>query len=65
MNSRFDQKTSEGFYTFDQDDIFEALKMWCRPKGIILDKDSIKFFDCSGKPDFIIEIGFNHKGKVG
>ena len=47
MNSDFDQKTSEGLYTFNQDEIFEALKMWCFQKGITLDKNSVKSFDCS------------------
>jgi hypothetical protein len=47
MNSNFDQKTSEGFYTFSGDEVFEALKMWCFQKGIVLDKNSMKSFDCS------------------
>lgn len=75
MNSRFDKETSEGWYTFNQDEVFEALKMWCQPKGIILDKSSVKAFDASltgdlkedGSVDrgFIVELVFNHKGKVG
>jgi len=63
MNSKFDKNTSEGLYTFNQDEVFEALKMWCYQKGIVLDKNSVKFMDCSGKPDFVVEIGFNHRSK--
>jgi len=70
MNSNFDKQTSEGLYTFSQDEVFEALKMWCFQKGIMLDKNSVTFFDVALtgelKEDglvergFIIEIAFNH-----
>jgi hypothetical protein len=76
MNSKFDKETSEGLYTFNQDEVFEALAMWCRPKGIILDRRSVSRFDStstfevdeSGKKEngFIVEMSFNHKErKVG
>lgn len=62
MNSKFDKETSEGLYTFNQDEVFEALKMWCFQKGIVLDKNSVKSFraihnDVNG---FVIEMLFNH-----
>jgi hypothetical protein len=73
MNSRFDKETSEGLLTFNQDEVFEALAMWCRPKGIILDKNSMNFFDVTSTGDinednslvrgFIVELGFNHRSK--
>ena len=64
MNSKFDQKTSEGIYTFNQDEIFEALTIWCKPKGITLDKNSVKAF-ASAQTDsgFVIEMSFNHRSK--
>lgn len=63
MNSKFDQKTSEGFYTFSGDEVFEALKVWCDKKGITIEKKSVKSFrtvhnDTDG---FIVEMSFNHK----
>jgi hypothetical protein len=63
MNSNFDKNTSEGLYTFNQDEVFEALKIWCFQKGIVLDKNSVKSFrsihnDTDG---FIVEMSFNHK----
>lgn len=62
MNSKFDQKTSEGIYTFNQDEVFEALTIWCKPKGITLDKNSVKAFaSAQTDSDFMIEIVFNHK----
>ena len=74
MNSKFNKETSEGLLTFNQDEVFEALAMWCRPKGIILDKNSMNFFDATSTGDieednslvrgFIVELGFNHKGKT-
>ena len=62
MKSDFDQKTSEGLYTFNEDEVFEALKMWCFQKGITLDENSVKFFDCSHiGSDWSVFLGFNHK----
>jgi hypothetical protein len=62
MNSDFDQKTSEGLYTFNQDEVFEALKIWCLQKGITLDKNSVKSFDCSHIGNgWSVFLGFNHK----
>lgn len=62
MKSDFDQKTSEGLYTFNQDEVFEALKMWCFQKGITLDKNSVKSFDCSHiENGWSVFLGFNHK----
>ena len=62
MNSNFNKETSEGIYTFNQDEVFEALTMWCDKKGITLDKNSVKAF-ASAQTDsgFVIEIVFNHK----
>lgn len=74
MKSSFDKQTSEGLYTFDQDDIFEALTMWCAQKGIVLDKTSVKHYDSTATVEiengkqtgFIVEIAFNHlQRKVG
>lgn len=62
MNSDFDQKTSEGLYTFNQDEVFEALKMWCAKKGIVLEDKSITCFETdSGDDNFQLFINFNHK----
>ena len=64
MNSKFNKETSEGLYTFSQEEVFEALAMWCRPKGIILNKESVKSFDCAHDINgFIVEIFFNHRSK--
>jgi hypothetical protein len=64
MNSKFNKQTSEGIYTFNQDEVFEALAMWCRPKGIILEKNSVKSFDCAHDINgFIVELFFNHRSK--
>lgn len=62
MNSKFDQKTSEGMYTFTQDEVFEALTMWCHQKSIFLDKKSVKSFaSAQTQEGFVIEMFFNHK----
>ena len=63
MNSKFDQKTSEGFYTFDKNDVFEALSLWCQKKGISLKDREIVAFDCSGDPHFVVELVFKQKKK--
>ena len=73
MNSKFNKETSEGVYTFSQEEVFEALAMWCKPKGIILDKQSVNFFDVTSTGDinednslirgFIVELAFNHRSK--
>lgn len=47
MDSKFDKQTGEGLYTFNQDEVFEALKLWCGKKGITLDRNSVKSFDSS------------------
>lgn len=62
MNSNFDQKTSEGLYTFSGDEVFEALKMWCFQKGIVLDKNSMKSFRTihNNTDGFVVEMSFNH-----
>lgn len=57
MKSSFDKQTSEGLYTFEQDDIFDALTMWCAQKGIVLDKTSVKHYYDSIP---VIELAFNH-----
>lgn len=71
MNSQFNKETSEGYYSFDQDEVFEALTMWCAKKGITLDKRIIHNYDASSTVDrdehksgFIVHFGFNHR-KVG
>lgn len=75
MRSQFDKQTSEGLYIFDQDDVFEALTMWCAKKGIILDKNAIHHYDCTATVEvegevqskgFIIDIALNNtKRKAG
>lgn len=65
MNSKFDKETSEGLYTFNQDEVFEALKMWCFQKGIVLDKNSTKSFDCSHiGSGWSVFFGFNHNEAI-
>ena len=62
MQSKFDKQTSEGLYTFSGDEVFEALTMWCDKKGITLDKNSVKSFDCSHiGSGWSVFLGFNHK----
>lgn len=62
MNSKFNKETSEGLYTFSQDEVFEALTIWCDKKGITLEKNSVKSFDCARDINgFIVELFFNHK----
>lgn len=64
MNSKFNKETSEGLYTFNQDEIFEALTMWCDKKGITLDKDSVRSFDCSHIGNgWSVFLSFNHRSK--
>ena len=62
MESRFDQKTSEGMYSFSKAEVFEALTMWCAKRGIDLKDKNILAFDCSGNPHFVVELVFNGKG---
>lgn len=70
MNSQHNKETGESYYSFDQDEVFEALTMWCAKKGVTLDKSVIHSYDASptadknNKPGFIIHFGFNHR-KVG
>jgi len=62
MNSNFNKQTSEGLYTFSDSEVFEALTMWCDKKGITLDKNSIKTFDCSHVGNgWSVFLSFNHK----
>ena len=62
MKSDFNKETSDGLYTFNQDEVFEALEMWCFQKGITLDKKSVKSFDCSHIGNgWSVFLGFNHR----
>jgi hypothetical protein len=62
MNSNFNKQTSDGLYTFSNSEVFEALTMWCAKKGITLDKNSVKSFDCSHIGNgWSVFLSFNHK----
>lgn len=63
MKSDFNKETSNGLYTFEQDEVFEALSMWCFKRGIVLDKNSVKSFTSTQNEaeGFVVEIDFNHK----
>lgn len=62
MNSQFNKETSEGYYSFDQDEVFEALTMWCAKKGITLDKDHITSYTTqTTDKNFVVQIDFNRK----
>lgn len=62
MQSDFDQKTSEGRYTFAKHEVLEALKGWCAKKGIVLEDKSITCFETdTGDDHFQLFINFNHK----
>lgn len=75
MRSQFNKETSEGLYVFDQNDVLEALAMWCAKKGITFDKQTVHHYDCTPTVEvedgvqskgFIIDIGFNNtKRKAG
>jgi hypothetical protein len=61
MDSKYDNNTFEGLYTFSSDEVFEALKMWCFQRSIALDKNSMKSFDCSHNGSgWSVFVGFNH-----
>lgn len=69
MRSQFDKQTSEGLYIFDQEEVFEALAMWCERKGIFLDRSAVHHYDCTPTVEiegdvqskgFIVDIGFNN-----
>lgn len=61
MKSNFDKTTSEGYYSFDKNDVFEALAMWCAKKGISLKDRHTTHFGCSGDPHFVVEMFFNDR----
>lgn len=61
MKSDFDKEKSIGLYTFDKQDVFEALSFWCAKKGINLQDKQILSFDCSGDPYFVVELEFISK----
>jgi hypothetical protein len=61
MKSDFNQETGEGLFSFSKAEVFEALSVWCQQKGINLKDKQIKFFDCSGDPHFVLELGFDTK----
>jgi hypothetical protein len=65
MNSKFNKETSEGLYIFSEDEVFEALKVWCDKKGITLEKKSIKSLRTVHKDtdSFVIELSYNHRSK--
>lgn len=63
MKSQFDKATSEGLYSFDKNDVFQALSMWCAQKGIVLSDKHVLSFDCSGDPNFVVEMTFNDVNK--
>lgn len=65
MRSQFDKETSEGFYTFDSQEVFEALAMWVKNKGILLKDKQVSYFGCSGDPHFVVEMAFNDRKKEG
>jgi hypothetical protein len=61
MESKFDQKTSDGLYSFSKSEVFEALTMWCAKKGIDLKDKNIISFDATGGTHFVVELAFNGK----
>ena len=63
MKSDFNQQTGEGLYTFEKNDVFQALSMWCQKKGINLKDRDIVAFDCSGDPHFVVELAFKDNSK--
>lgn len=65
MQSVFNKETGEGYYSFNQDEVFEALTLWCSKKGINLNKNVIHHYDASPTVDqdkygFIVHFGFNN-----
>jgi hypothetical protein len=63
MKTDFDQKTSEGIYSWTSQEVFEALSMWCQVRGISLKDKNKVAFDCSGDPHFVVQFVFNGKNK--
>jgi hypothetical protein len=63
MESKFNKQTSDGLYTFNGSEVFEALTMWCAKKGINLKDKNILAFDCIGGEHFTVELAFNDKNK--
>jgi len=61
MESKFNQKTSDGLYSFSKSEVFEALTMWCAKKGIDLKDKNIISFDAIGGTHFVVELAFNNK----
>jgi hypothetical protein len=63
MESKFNKQTSDGLYTFNGSEVFEALTMWCAKKGITLDKNTLKSFRTvhNEVEGFVVELAFNHK----
>ena len=63
MKSNFNKETGEGIYSFYRNEVFEALTMWCSKKGINLKDRNIVAFDCSGDPQFVVELVFKDSNK--
>jgi hypothetical protein len=63
MESKFNKQTSDGLYTFNGSEVFEALTMWCAKKGITLDKNTLKSFRTvhNEVEGFVVELAFNGK----
>jgi len=61
MECKFNKETSDGLYTFNGSEVFEALTMWCAKKGINLKDKNIISFDAIGGTHFVVELAFNNK----
>ena len=61
MESNFNKQTSDGLYSWNKAEVFEALTMWCAKKGINLKDKKIISFDATGGTHFVVELAFNGK----
>jgi hypothetical protein len=59
MLSNFNKETGEGLYTFNGNEVFEALALWCSKKGITLNKTVKSFRTVHNEVEgFVVELEF-------